>query len=250
VDSEKLWEAYAKTKSPEIKEQIIERYAPLVKYVAGRLAMQVGQYVEFDDLVGYGVFGLLDAIDKFDFVKGVKFETYASLRIRGSIIDNIRKMDWVPRALRQKNKRLETSYAELEAELGREPEDAELAAKLGVTVGEARDVMKKSSVLSLISLDDYLENNHEAESLSDDVGTRPDAAYDRAELRELLASAIDGLKENEKKVVALYYFHELTLKEISAIMGVSESRVSQIHGKALLKLNARLGKHKSVLLGG
>lgn len=246
---ERLWNNYGKTKESSLKEQLIIEYAPLVKYIAGRLSIHIGYRIEYEDLISYGIFGLIDAIDKFDCSKGVKFETYASLRIRGAIIDSIRKMDWVPRTLRQKNKQLEQAMKELEMEYGREPTEAELAEKLMVSVHEARELIKKSSVLSLVSLDDYLNQNHEDSILSSknaQIDT-PESQYDKKEIKNMLVDAIDKLSEREKKVVTLYYFEDLTLKEISRIMEVSESRISQIHSKAVLRLKSKLGKYKSIL---
>ena len=240
-----LWQIYDKTKEKNIKDELILEYAPLVKYLAGRLSVHIGHRVEYDDLISYGIFGLIDAIDKFNLEKGVKFETYASLRIRGAIIDNIRKLDWVPRDLRQKNKLLEQTYAQLEIELGREPDETELSEKLGLSTEETRDLIKKASVVNLVSLDDYLEENHEDVFLSSDDS--PEKMYQKQEVTDILVSAIDKLSDKEKKVVTLYYFEDLTLKEISKIMGVSESRISQLHSKSVVKLRAKLGKYKSVL---
>ena len=246
---DKLWQAYSTSKSPAIKEKLIVQYAPLVKYVAGRLLVHIGQHVEYDDLVGDGIFGLIDAIDKFDNTKGVKFETYASFRIRGAIIDNIRRRDWVPRTLRQKNKHMEQVYSQLEDELGRQPTDEELAERLDMTVDETRDLMKKSSVLSLVSLDDFMEQNYES-TFTPLVANRmdsPEEQTERRERRDMLADAINKLSEKEKLVVTLYYFEDLTLKEISSIMKVSESRVSQIHTKAIARLQGKLGRYKGLL---
>lgn len=245
---DKAWQDYAKTKDSRLKQELILEYATLVKFVAGRLSIHIGQHVEYDDLVSYGIFGLIDAIDKFDYTKGIKFETYASLRIRGAIIDNIRKLDWVPRTLRQKNKQLELAYREVEAELGREPSELELAEKLDMTLEETKELIRKASVVSLVSLDDYLEQNHEVDFKSN-YGKKesPEGHYEIKEVKELLADAIDKLSEKEQKVISLYYFEDLTLKEISKIMEVSESRISQIHSKAVFRLNTRLGKYKSIL---
>ncbi len=246
---EKLWQDYSKTKDAAIKEKLILQYAPLVKYVAGRLSIHIGQHVEYNDLISYGIFGLIDAIDKFDQTKGVKFETYATLRIQGSIIDDIRRLDWVPRALRQKNKKLEEAFAALEFELGRGPTDEELAEKLGVSLPEARDMLKKASVLSLVSLDEYLEQNHEISPNSFEPVSQddPEHVYANKEVQQMLADAIDKLNEKEKTVITLYYFEELTLKEISVILNVTESRISQIHAKAVMRLQTRLGKYRSLL---
>ena len=246
---DKLWQAYSTSRNPALKEKLIVHYAPLVKYVAGRLLIHIGQHVEYDDLVGYGIFGLIDAIDKFDSGKGVKFETYASFRIRGAIIDHIRRMDWVPRTLRQKNKQMEQVYNQLEDELGRQPTDEEVAERLNMSVDETRDLIKKSSVLSLVSLDDFMDQNYEA-SFTPLVANRIDSPEEQTERRErkaMLADAISKLSEKEKLVVTLYYFEDLTLKEISSIMKVSESRVSQIHTKAITKLQGKLGRYKGLL---
>jgi RNA polymerase sigma factor for flagellar operon FliA len=243
------WETYSKTKDPNLKQQLILEYATLVKFVAGRLSVHIGSHVDYDDLVSYGIFGLIDAIDKFDYEKGVKFETYASLRIRGAIIDNIRKLDWVPRTLRQKNKLLEKAYRDLEVELGREPNENELSEKLNMTLEQTQDLIKKASVISLISLDDYLDQNHEAEFAGPGANRKdsPEALYEKQEIKNMLKEAIDKLSEKERKVISLYYFEDLTLKEISKIMEVSESRISQIHSKAVLRLQAKLDKYKNIL---
>ncbi|MDR0272533.1 MAG: FliA/WhiG family RNA polymerase sigma factor [Clostridiales bacterium] len=244
-----VWQAYIANKSQPLKEKLILHYAPLVKYVAGRLLVHIGQHVEYDDLVGYGIFGLIDAIDKFDSAKGVKFETYASFRIRGSIIDHIRRMDWVPRTLRQKNKQMEQAYTQLEDTLGRPPSDEELSEKLNMSLDETQDLIKKSSVLSLVSLDDYMEQNYES-SFTSLVANRvdsPEEQTERQERKEMLADAITKLSEKEKLVITLYYFEDLTLKEISSIMKVSESRVSQIHTKAITRLQGKLGRYKNLL---
>ena len=244
---EQVWRDYGSTKDPKLKEQLILKYAHMVKLVAGRLSIYVGQHVEYDDLISYGIFGLIDAIDKFNINKGVKFETYASLRIRGSIIDNIRKMDWVPRTLRQKNKEYEQICASLEAELGREATEVEIAERLNLTVQQARELVRKSTVLSLVSLDDYLEQNYESTFGIGSADDTPEGHFNKRELHRMLIDTIDKLSEKEQTVVSLYYFEDLTLKEISGIMGISESRVSQIHSRAILRMNGRLGKFKNVL---
>jgi RNA polymerase sigma factor for flagellar operon FliA len=249
TSTDNLWKDFTRTRNPSAKEALIVHYAPLVKHVAGRLMIHIGQHVEYDDLCGYGVFGLLDAIDKFDYGKGVKFETYGSFRIRGAIIDHIRKLDWVPRTLRQKNKQLEQVTQQLEDELGRSPTEDEIAAKLNMSLLETRELIKKSSVLTLVSLDDYVDGNTES-SFSSLVASREEGPEDQTERRErkaMLAEAISRLGEKEKLVVTLYYFEDLTLKEISSIMGVSESRVSQIHTKAISKLQGKLGKFRGLL---
>ncbi|MDR2650330.1 MAG: FliA/WhiG family RNA polymerase sigma factor [Clostridiales bacterium] len=244
-DINQVWKSYAVAKNPALREQLIVEYAPLVKLVAGRLLMHVGQYVDFEDLTSYGIFGLIDAIDKYNPDKGIKFETYASIRIRGAIIDNIRKLDWVPRSLRAKNKQLEQVFAELMTELGREPADDEIAEKLAIPLEEARELIRKSSVVSLVSLDDYLEQNADANLfyITHSNSDSPENTIEIMETRQALADAIDQLSDKEKKVITLYYFEELTLKEIGAVLGVSESRISQIHTKAVLSLKAKMANH-------
>ena len=214
-----------------------------------QMHMHVGQHVDFDDLSGYGIFGLIDAIDKYDYGKGVKFETYASLRIKGAIIDHIRRLDWVPRTLRQKNKQMETVYSQLEEENGREPTDEELAKRLDMDVDATRDLKKKSAVLSLVSLDDFLDQNYETtfNGLVSNKQDSPEEQAERQERQQMLAAAIEKLTEKEKQVITFYYYEDLTLKEISSIMMVSESRISQIHTKAIGKLQGKLGKYKSLL---
>jgi RNA polymerase sigma factor for flagellar operon FliA len=176
----------------------------------------------------------------------VKFETYASLRIRGAIIDNIRKLDWAPRSLRQDSKKLEQVYAELESRLGRDPKDAELAETMGVTVDDVREMIKKSQISSFISLDDFVEQNHEHSAvLSQKNENEPETELMRGEVNNMLAAAIEKLTEKERMVVTLYYYEELTLKEISKVMNVTESRISQIHSKAIFKLKTRLGRYVS-----
>ena len=242
---EEIWKNYSETKSKQLRDMLIIYYSSLVNFIAGRLHIHLLKRVDFDDLVSYGIFGLIDAIDKFDYEKGIKFETYASLRIRGSIIDSIRKMDWIPRDLRQKSKMLEVAFEELTASLNREPTDEELAVKLSISLKELHSLFSKTSLVNLISLDEYSDQNHEI-NLFSNIET-PEAALNKAGVKEILAEAIESLQENEKKIVALYYFEELTLKEIGEILGVSISRVSQIHSKTMLKLRAKLGKYQHLL---
>jgi RNA polymerase sigma factor for flagellar operon FliA len=246
-EHQQLWKQYITTKDPAIRETLIVENAHLIKYVAGRLNIYFSANLEYDDLVSFGVFGLIDAIDKFDPNKGVKFETYASLRIRGAIIDNIRELDWVPRSLRQKGKELEKAYAELEYELGRPPEDGETAEKLGLSMREFSKFVSDASVSTLISLEEAVEQNSDGrDDLSfEDVSENPAKQAEYTELKEILAGEIDQLSDKEKTVISFYYFDELTLKEISEIMKVSESRISQLHTKAIAKLRSKLSKNIS-----
>ncbi len=246
---QELWQQYIETRDPAIKEKLILEYAHIIKYVAGRLSIYFGSNVEYDDLVGYGVFGLIDAIEKFDITKGVKFETYASLRIRGAIIDSIRELDWVPRSLRQKNKELERVYAEVENDLGHAASDQEIADKLNISIDEFYKLLNEVNLSSLISLEEFLEQNYEVgvSVNGNSKEDRPEGYMEITELREILADAISKLPEKEKTVISFYYFEDLTLKEISAIMKVSESRISQLHTKAILRLRGKLARHRSIL---
>lgn len=246
----KLWEKYSKTKDASIKEQLIIEYAQLVKYVAGRLSMYLGSNVEFEDLCGYGVFGLIDAIDKFDYEKGVKFETYASLRIRGSIIDSIRKMDWIPRSIRKKQKAIAAAIQKLEDDFGRPPSNEEISLELEISVDEYYKWINQTKALTLSSLEEWVDQGGETkfEVAAKSVENQPEEMVERDALKNILIHAIDNLSEKEKKVILLYYYEELTLKEISAIMNVSESRISQLHTKSLSKMKSNLGSHMNIFM--
>lgn len=236
-----IWAKYKQTKSRDLKNNLIEEYVPLVKYVAGRLNIYLGNNVEYDDLLGYGYFGLIDAIEKYDLDKGVKFETYASLRIRGAILDNIRKVDWVPRSIRQKQKDLEKAYIKLDSQLGRPATEQEVAEELGLGKKEFHKLLSDTNISSLISLEDFLEqhNGHHV-NLTDRVHYQPEHVIEKNEVFKLLGEFIENLPEKEQLVITLYYYEELTLKEISLILGVSESRVSQLHSKALSRLRSKM----------
>ncbi|MBQ3028236.1 MAG: FliA/WhiG family RNA polymerase sigma factor [Lachnospiraceae bacterium] len=240
----KLWEMYSKDKTSELREKIIIEYASLVKIVAGKLGIYLGYNVEYDDLVGYGTFGLIDAIDKYDFDKGVKFETYASLRIRGAILDQVRRMDWLPRTVRQKQKKMDAAYQKLETESGKFATDEELAAELEISVEELGQWQAQTKAAGVVSLDEYLEQGSEngivTGTESEDF-TQPEKQMEQKAMKELLVQSLESLTEKEKKVILLYYYEELTLKEISEVLEVSESRISQLHTKAIQKLRLKLG---------
>lgn len=248
---QKLWEEYSKKRTSELQEKIIIEYAGLVKLVAGRLSMYLGYNVEYDDLVGYGIFGLIDAIDKFDYNKGVKFETYASLRIRGAILDQIRKMDWIPRSIRQKQRKLDVVYQNLEVRYGRAASDEEIAKELEISVDELETWQNKTKVTNIISLDEFIEQGSETKVEQNLTAAfdQPEKIVEKHELKELLIKSLEALTEKEKKVIILYYYEELTLKEISRILEVSESRISQLHTKALQKMKIKLGNNMDVLTG-
>lgn len=246
----RLWVDYGRTKSADLREKLILEYAPLVKVVAGRLNMYLGNNVEYDDLVGYGVFGLIDAIDKFDPFKDVKFETYASLRIRGAILDQIRKMDWIPRTIRQRQKQIDAVMHEIEAATGREATDEEIAAGLGITADEYTQWQSQMKVTGVVSLNEYLEQGSDISN--EKAGTsnhfqQPETAVEKAELKQKMMEAIETLTEKERKVILLYYYEDLTLKEISNVLDVSESRVSQLHTKGLAKMKTKLGNYIGIL---
>lgn len=249
AEKNKLWNKYMKNKSQELREQLILEYANLVNLVAGRMGMYLGYTVEYDDLVGYGIFGLIDAIDKFNLEKNVKFETYASLRIRGSILDQIRKMDWIPRTLRQRQRQMDQACAKLEAELGRPATDAEIAAELEITVEEYDGWKNEAQFTNLVSLDDYLEQGGDGrmEAGGSVRFEQPETAVQKKELKKMLAEALQTLTEKECSVITLYYYEDMTLKEISQVLSVSESRVSQLHTKALQKIKVQLGDSVELL---
>lgn len=249
ISRNKLWEEYVKNKSTETRDKIILEYAPLVKIVAGRLSIYLGYNVEYDDLVGYGIFGLIDAIDKYDFEKGVKFETYASLRIRGAILDQIRKMDWIPRSLRQKQKKIDAAVAKLESQYGRNATDEEIAQELGIDTEELLTWQGQAKITNVISLDEFVENAGEREvnTMKSNVFEQPEQVMMKNELKQQIIDSLDNLTEKEKKVILLYYYEELNLKEISRVLEVSESRVSQLHTKALQKMKKSLGENVNIL---
>jgi RNA polymerase sigma factor for flagellar operon FliA len=245
----KLWEEYAKLKTSDLREKLILEYAPLVKVVAGRLSMYLGYNVEYEDLVSYGIFGLIDAIDKFDMGKEVKFETYASLRIRGAILDQIRKMDWIPRTIRQRQKQIDTAMKELEQSNGRAATDEEIAKHIGISEDEFMEWQNQVKADNIISLNEYVEQGNDIssdKSLSSGFDT-PEKVIEKGELKKVLADALELLTEKEKKVILLYYYEELTLKEISHVLDVSESRVSQLHTKALQKMKTKMGNYIGIL---
>lgn len=247
----KLWEEYAKAKSPEIREKIILEYAPLVKVVAGRLSMYLGYNVEYEDLVSYGIFGLIDAIDKFDFLKDIKFETYASLRIRGAILDQIRKMDWIPRTIRQKQKKIDAVIRDIEARYGRSATDEEVSSGLGITEEEYLDWQSQMKITNVVSLNEFLEQgsevpNEASQSRSSQFDS-PEEVLERDELKKMLTESLELLTEKERKVIVFYYYEDLTLKEISNILGVSESRISQLHTRALQKMRTKMGNYIGIL---
>ncbi len=243
---EELWELYRKTKDPKIREMFVKQYAPLVKYVAGKVAVGMPHNVDFDDLVGFGVFGLIDAIEKFDPEKHVKFKTYAVTRIRGAIFDELRSIDWVPRSVRQKSREIEDTVQRLEANLGRAATDQEIADEMGMSEEEFQKTMMKVSGTSILSLNDvwYTGEDNDSVSIVDSIESpesmNPDAIVEKDEIKRVIVQAISELPEKEKKVLVLYYYEDLTLKEIGKVLEVTESRISQLHTKAIMRLRTKL----------
>ena len=249
ADKEKLWDAYRQKKTQETREQLIIEYAQLVKLVAGRLSMYLGHNVEYDDLVSYGIFGLIDAIDKFDLEKNVKFETYASLRIRGAILDQIRKMDWIPRSVRQRQRKIDEAMKQIEMRTGKTASDEELAKQLGLTEEELCSWQTQLKGTNVVSLNEFEENGPEPmiDSAHPVRFSQPEEVVEEAELKEKLAESLELLTEKERRVIELYYYEDMTLKEISKILEVSESRISQLHTKALNKMRKKMGVYMNIL---
>ena len=241
-----LWHDYRATNDRAIRDRLILSYAPLVKYVAGRLGSGLPAHVEEGDLVSYGLLGLIGAIERYDPDRDIKFETYAIARIRGAIIDELRALDWVPRSVRSRARQIELAIGELESKLGRSPSDEEIAAKVGISTDELDESLTDISRSSIAALDELWSVSGEGDQVSlldtieDQSVARPAEVLDETEMREALADAIARLPEREKLVVTLYYYEELTLREIGEVLGVTESRVSQLHTKAILRLKSRL----------
>ena len=245
-----LWDEYAKHPTQALREKLIIEYSPLVKIVAGKMSMYLGKNVEYDDLVGYGVFGLIDAIDKFDVSKDVKFETYASLRIKGAILDQIRKMDWIPRTIRQKQRLYDEAVKNLWQKNGKEPTDEEIADEMGLTEEDYLNFMSSLKMTNLVSLNEFMDAGGNEPAMDTKKNTffeEPEQKISRDELKEKLQEAMKLLTEKEQKVILMYYYEDLTLKEISEVLSVSESRVSQLHTRALLKMRKGMGGYMDLL---
>ncbi|MDR1179351.1 MAG: RNA polymerase sigma factor WhiG [Spirochaetales bacterium] len=253
-DEDALWRKFKKNKDPAIRDTFVKQYAPLVKYVAGKIAVSMPHNVEFDDLVGFGVFGLFDAINKFDPDKHVKFKTYAVTRIRGAIFDELRSIDWVPRSVRQKSREVEDTMRHLESSLGRSATDEELANAMGVSIKELGKTLLKISTTSMMSLSDMWSSGEDNDKISigDSIESprsmNPEAIVEKEEIKQVIIRTIDELPEKEKKVLVLYYYEDLTLKEIGKVLEVTESRVSQLHTKAIIRLRSKLTNIKKGIM--
>lgn len=245
MDQSQAWEEYKRTGSEKVRNGLIETYAPLVNYVASRVASGLPSNIDQSDLISYGVFGLIDAIDKFDPERGIKFETYAVTRIKGAIIDELRIIDWVPRSVRAKTRSVEQAYSKLEHSLLRIPNEAELAIELEITPLALRRIIKDTSAVGVVALDELLSTPTDrtaGETLGDTLSSHQDEfpSFHDDDIRKLLAGSINVLHEREKVVLALYYYEGLTLAEIGLVLGVTESRVCQVHTKVILRLRGQM----------
>jgi RNA polymerase sigma factor FliA len=248
---EELWIEFKDGGDSAVRERLILHYAPLVKYVAGRVGVGLPPNIEQADLVSYGIFGLIDAIEKFDLSRAIKFETYAISRIKGAIIDELRSIDWIPRSIRSKAREVERAYAGLEARLHRTPTEPEVAAELGIGLDDLHAIFGQVSFVNVLALDELLNVNGEkgdkvslVDTLEDTRVEDPVRAFESQETKHLLARAINLLPEREKIVVTLYYYEGLTLAEIGQVLGVTESRICQMHTKAVLQLRAKLADQR------
>jgi RNA polymerase sigma factor for flagellar operon FliA len=246
-----LWRDFKDTGDTSLRERLILHYSPLVKYVAGRVGVGLPPNIEQADLVSYGIFGLIDAIEKFDLERAIKFETYAISRIRGAIIDELRSIDWIPRSVRYKAREVEKAYAALEAKLRRTPTEQEVADELSISTTELRAIFGQVSFVNVLALDELLNTGGEkgdklslVDTLQDSKAEDPVQAFEAEEMKYLLAGAINTLPEREKIVVTLYYYEGLTLAEIGQVLGVTESRICQMHTKAVLQLRGKLADSK------
>ena len=242
-DMQPLWLKYKETKSVDLRNALAEHYLPLVKLVCGRLAMSLPPHLDRDDLLSSGFFGLLDAIDRFDPARNIKFETYAGVRVRGAMLDYLRSKDWIPVSMRQRIRKYEQTVCRLENELGRSATDKELAEALGISLDELQTLVSQCNSATVIPLEEYLQSDS-----NDAVDTNPANSTELFELKDTLAKAIDRLPEKERTVVSLYYYEELTLKEISLIMHLTEARISQLHTKAIFRMRGYLAQNKDDLL--
>jgi RNA polymerase sigma factor for flagellar operon FliA len=246
-----LWRDFKDSKDLDLRERLILHYSPLVKYVAGRVGVGLPPNIEQADLVSYGIFGLIDAIEKFDLSRAIKFETYAISRIKGAIIDELRAIDWIPRSVRYKAREVEKAYAALEARLHRTPTETEVAEELGISLEDLHAIFSQVSFVNVVALDELLNVGGEkgdklslVDTLEDTKAEDPVAAFETEETKYLLARAINTLPEREKIVVTLYYYEGLTLAEIGQVLGVTESRICQMHTKAVLQLRSKIADQR------
>ena len=247
VELRDLWKRYKDGGDESARERLVVAYSPLVKYVAGRMASGLPSHVEEGDLISYGLIGLIGSIERYDLDRDIKFETYAVARIRGAIIDELRSLDWVPRSVRAKARDVEKAHSQLENKLGRAPNEEEMADKLGVSVDDFRTTLLEIANSSVLALDDLWTVSDPdggqvslLDTIRDPNAIDPEEAIDTVELKDRLADAIESLPDRERLVIALYYYEALTLREIGDVLGVTESRVSQLHTKAVLGMRSHL----------
>jgi RNA polymerase sigma factor for flagellar operon FliA len=249
-----LWSEFKDSHSKSAKDRLLIHYAPLVKFVAGRVAVGLPQSIDQADLVSYGMFGLIDAIDKFDLDRKIKFETYAISRIKGAIIDELRAIDWVPRSVRAKARVIEKAYQKLEAKLLRTPTDKEVAEELGISEKELQSIYSRISFIGVVAFDEVISGGDKGDgsvSIGDTIADKRASStnsFEREETKQILAQAINKLGDREKVVLALYYFEGFTLAEIGDVLGVTESRVCQIHTKAVMQLKSKLAESERELI--
>lgn len=247
-----LWISLKEQDDQDARDKLILHYSPLVKYVAGRVSANLPQMIDSADLVSYGIFGLIDAISKFDHKREIKFETYAMSRIKGSIIDELRAMDWVPRSVRSRAKELEGAYIKLENQFKRVPTDEEVAEELNMSIPELHGILSQLSYTSVVALEELWSVGSDREDkvslidmIEDHSTVGPAASFEMSEMKSILATAIERLPDREKTVIALYYYENLTLREIGEVLGVTESRISQLHTKSVIRLKAKLRQAKA-----
>jgi len=250
-DTKALWVEYKKTKDERSRNALLELYLPLVKYTAERLAVRFPASVDVDDMISAGIFGLMDAIEKFDLGRGVKFETYCVSRIRGSILDSVREQDWVPRLVRSRSSKLGKEWQALEERLGRPPTDYEMAQSLGVSLDEYDEMLREATVVGFQSLSEEMPEDDQKAMRRVDVveDARGESPLDEIHKKEIKEFVTRGLATKERLVLILYYFEELTMKEIGAILDLSESRVCQLHSRIVVRLRAKMEKVRSDLMG-
>ncbi|HOO38668.1 MAG TPA: FliA/WhiG family RNA polymerase sigma factor [Deltaproteobacteria bacterium] len=241
--------------NPNIRAKVINEFSPLIKYIASRIAIRLPPHIDLNDLINAGVIGLIDAIEKFDASKQIKFKTYAEFRIRGAILDELRSMDWVPRSVRQKARKVEDAYSRLEYNLGRPASDEEVAHEMKIDIDSFHKLLSETASVSLLSLDDLGEDDSDLskrnllEYILQDERDWPSHKIRYAEVRDMVAQAIQSIPEKERMVISLYYYDELTMKEIGHVLKFTESRVSQIHTKAILRLRSKMQKVFKEIMG-
>ena len=246
-----VWKRWKEERDPEAKKELVEQYLPLVHFVSNRLAIGLPNHVSQDDLTSYGVMGLIDAIEKFDHQRGLQFETYASWRIRGAMLDGLRKGDWVPRSVREKARKIEEAYQHLEQKYLRSVTDKEIADYLQISEQEFRQMVQETAITTILSLEDPIKEEDADTRLSliiDEHAKNPEDKVNEQFIKESLAKAIERLTEKERMVISLFYYEELSLSEIAEVMSLTPSRISQLHSKAILRLRGSLSRSKNQLL--